>query len=135
LVRQARLDDRVHFVGEIERERLVEFYRMADLCVMPSSGEGFGITFVEAMASGTAALGLAVAGAQDALVDGELGMTVAESDLAISISKFLASPKPDPKALAERVQARFGNAAFSSNIQNALDRLQIESQPGFSAVT
>ena len=78
--------DRVRFVGAVNRETLVDVYRAADLFVMPSTGEGFGIAFLEAMACGTPAVGLAIAGANDALADGELGAAVAESDLVGAIN-------------------------------------------------
>ncbi|MGA8613570.1 MAG: glycosyltransferase family 4 protein, partial [Xanthobacteraceae bacterium] len=41
--------DRVHFAGPVAAEKLPETYRLADLFVMPSTGEGFGIAFLEAM--------------------------------------------------------------------------------------
>jgi phosphatidylinositol alpha-1,6-mannosyltransferase len=84
--------ERIRFLGAIDKERLVDAYRMADLFVMPSTGEGFGIAFLEAMASGTPALGFAVAGARDALADGELGTTVLEDDLSDAIARLLAMP-------------------------------------------
>src|SRR4029078_2443197 len=59
--------DRVRFLGEAGHETLVDAYRMADLFVMPSTGEGFGIAFIEAMACGTAGLGLYTCRAQNAL--------------------------------------------------------------------
>ena len=55
---EAGLADRVRFIGSVELPKLIEIYRAADLFVMPSTGEGFGIAFLEAMASGTPALGL-----------------------------------------------------------------------------
>lgn len=123
LARQAGLTDRVRFVGGLPREKLIEAYRMADLFVMPSTGEGFGIVFLEAMACGTPALGFDVAGARDALADGELGISTAPETLAIAISSSLASPKPDPDALYRAVQMRFGFASFRSRVISAFSEL------------
>ena len=64
---------------------------------MPSSGEGFGIDYLEAMASGVPALGLPLGGAPDALGDGALG------------------------TLAASVAARFGREAFAARVRAALE--------------
>ena len=113
LAREAGVGERVRFLGAVGRQTLVEAYRMADLFVMPSTGEGFGIAFLEAMASGTPALGLAVAGARDALADGELGMAVTESELLSALARALERPKPNGHALAAAVRARFGRERFA----------------------
>src|SRR5262249_28475717 len=104
---KAGIIDKVRFMGSVSREVLIEAYRTADLFVMPSTGEGFGIAFVEAMASGIPAVGLAVAGARDALADGELGIAVEEPDLSIALCRALVGPMPQPRALAAAVHARF----------------------------
>jgi glycosyltransferase involved in cell wall biosynthesis len=57
LAKERDLTERVRFVGAQPQGVLADVYRMADLCVMPSTGEGFGIAFLEAMACGTPALG------------------------------------------------------------------------------
>jgi phosphatidyl-myo-inositol dimannoside synthase len=54
LARKAGVAERVYFLGAVSQECLVEAYHMADLFVMPSTGEGFGIVFLEAIASGHA---------------------------------------------------------------------------------
>ena len=114
---------RVHFLGELESQALVDVFRAADLFVMPSTGEGFGIVFLEAMACGTPALGLAVAGACDALADGELGICVTEAELVNAIDRALAAPKNDGNLLATLVQARFGHDAFAKHVEAALGRM------------
>jgi phosphatidyl-myo-inositol dimannoside synthase len=100
---------------------------VADLFLMPSTGECFGSAFLEAMASGTPALGLAVAGARDALADGELGMAVAEDDLDGALSKA----RPDPQALASATRTRFGRKPFSASARMVIKRLLLE--PHYSA--
>jgi phosphatidylinositol alpha-1,6-mannosyltransferase len=126
LAQAAGVADRVRFLGAIGGRELVDAYRLADLFVMPSAGEGFGIVFLEAMASGTPALGLDAGGAADALADGELGTVITEKDdLPAAIARFLDSPKPDPNALSRAVRARFGRAAFQARIGMAFERLLI----------
>ena len=125
-VQREGVADRVRFLGAVGTRCLAEAYHSADLYVMPSTGEGFGIVFLEAMASGTAALGLNVAGTRDALADGELGALVAEQDdLADAIDHILTLPKPDREALSRSVRTRFGRAAFAAQVGMVLDRLMV----------
>jgi phosphatidylinositol alpha-1,6-mannosyltransferase len=123
LARDAEVSEKVRFLGAQELPSLIETYRSADLFVMPSTGEGFGVCFLEAMASGTPALGLDVAGARDALADGELGTIVAESELSATITRLLNLPKPDPIRLAAAVRVRFGRAKFNVIARTVLIRL------------
>lgn len=44
-------DDR-HFLGAISREEIPDIFRMCDIFILPSQGEGFPVTVQEAMASG-----------------------------------------------------------------------------------
>lgn len=53
LARQLRIDERVRFEGFIADEDLADHYRAADLFVLSSRYEPFGMTAVEAMACGT----------------------------------------------------------------------------------
>jgi len=115
--------ERVRFVGVLGHDVVVDVYRMADLFVMPSTGEGFGIVFLEAMACGTPALGLAVGGAVDALADGEFGTMASDADFAAVLARLLAAPKPDPHALAAAVQSRFGRAPFATQVANIMRRI------------
>jgi phosphatidyl-myo-inositol dimannoside synthase len=118
---RARLEDvaaaagvasRVRFLGYTPRDELPDLYRAADLFVMPSRGEGFGIVFLEAMASGTPALGLSVGGACDPLDFGEWGRAVTTKQLAKAIAEAIVLPRPDPIEMYDAVNARFGVGAF-----------------------
>ena len=119
----AGVGERVYFKHGVNRETLIAAYRMADLYVMPSTGEGFGIAFLEAMASGTPALGLAVAGATDALCDGTLGIVASESDFTSVLVREVAGSKPDPYTLSAAVASRFGVVTFTACAQSTLGRL------------
>ena len=70
------IDERVIFLGYVEEEFKVELYRLADVFVMPGSGEGFGIVYLEAVACGIPAIGSVLDGSYEALLEGELGECV-----------------------------------------------------------
>jgi phosphatidylinositol alpha-1,6-mannosyltransferase len=124
MANQLGVAERVRFIGFAPPPTLVGAYRMADLFVMPSTGEGFGIVFLEAIACGTPALGLAVGGARDALGDGELGTALErQDDLVAAIDRLLAGPRTDPRALAGKVRARFGREAFATRLLLAVERV------------
>lgn len=118
--------ENVRFLGQVPAENLPDLYRAADLFVLPSTGEGFGIVFIEAMACGTPALGLAAGGAPDALGDGDLGFMVQpDQDLARAIGELIAEPHRSGNDTAASVHNRFGNTAFNSRVANLVARIAI----------
>ena len=110
------MSDRVRLLGRVPQAELPALYRAADVFALPSTGDGFGIVYLEAMACGVPAVGLAVGGASDALADGELGILASEGDLAKTLVRALTQCERDP-SLPARVQARFGQSAFQSRIE------------------
>ena len=70
------ITDHVIFTGRIGEDEKIDHYRLADLYVMPSMGEGFGIVILEALACGIPVIGSTKDGTREALVDGELGKLV-----------------------------------------------------------
>lgn len=111
----------VHFLGDVPFDTLPALFNAADLFVMPSTGEGFGIVYLESMACGTPALGLDVDGSRDPLRDGELGLIAAEEGLLTAIGAALASARPDN--LAFRVHDLFGPAAFGRQVGRLIDHM------------
>jgi phosphatidylinositol alpha-1,6-mannosyltransferase len=83
LARQHGVEDGVRFVGQVSDAERDEWLDRADVFAMPSrlperggGGEGFGIAFIEASAHGLPVVAGGVAGAVDAVIDGETGLLV-----------------------------------------------------------
>lgn len=77
LIDELSLTDRVEFLGQMENAQAVSILRTADFFSLPSYLEGFGLVYLEAMASGIPAIGCAGQGISDIIMDGENGFLVA----------------------------------------------------------
>jgi len=119
---------RVGFLGRTPSADLPALYRAADLFVLASTGEGFGIVLLEALASGTPALALAAGGAPDPLADGELGRLAPKAALQPVLEQAcrdrLADRMPSGEVLSGEVRRRFGRAAFDRRVQLCLEQLE-----------
>ena len=74
LINKINLSDDVVFLGPIEREKLPYYYSVADICVVPSLYESFGLVAVEAMACGTPVIASKVGGLAHTIKDGYSGL-------------------------------------------------------------
>jgi glycosyltransferase involved in cell wall biosynthesis len=72
--------DRVHFLEDLSREEIAACYARADLFALPSTGEGFGLVFLEAMAFAKPIIGVASGGTTDVVKDGINGLLVPTDD-------------------------------------------------------
>jgi glycosyltransferase involved in cell wall biosynthesis len=85
--------DRVHFVGHVDRPE--EYYASADLLVLPTRSDPWGIPVIEAMAAGIPVVTTPVAGAASVALAAGAGMVVAPRsprELGVAISGLLADP-------------------------------------------
>jgi len=92
LTKDMRVGKKVEFVDTKPNKYILEKMKEASLYVMPSLREGFGITFLEAMACGTPVIGGNVGGTKELIKDGENGFLVNPEDykdLADKISVLL----------------------------------------------
>ncbi len=70
------VEENVIVVGEVSDQELADYYNLCDVFVMPSTQEGFGIVFLEALASGKPVIAGNKDGSKDALLGGRLGTLV-----------------------------------------------------------
>lgn len=81
----------VEYIQHASLEILAGLYRSAHVFCMPSTYEGFGIPYLEAMASGTLVVTTPNPGAKELLQDGKYGWIVDDSALAASLTNALTS--------------------------------------------
>ena len=107
LVAERGLSDRVRFVPPQPHDCLADFYRAADVCLVPSRSESFGLVALEAAACGTPVVAAAVGGLRSLVVDGRTG--------------FLVEGR-DPVSYAERVDELLGDAVLAARVGAAAAR-------------
>lgn len=77
----AGLENNIVLAGYIADREVAAHYKMSDCYIMPSSGEGFGVSFIEAMYYGVPVIGGNGDGSMDALMNGELGTAVTPGNI------------------------------------------------------
>ncbi len=109
-VAELGLGARVRFAGFVPNASLPNWYRAADVAVMPSDLEWFGMVGAEAMACGTPLVTTRAGGAVDIVREFECGVLMQPRDaagLAEGILAVLSGSVPTTPNL-ERARARFG---------------------------
>jgi glycosyltransferase involved in cell wall biosynthesis len=111
LVRKLNLDGMVHFTGRLAREELAQHYSAAQIAIVPSLYEGFGIPAAEAMACGTPVI--ATTGGALPEVVGDAGILVppGSADALAAAIKQLLDDKQAQQRMSEagrkRVEEKF----------------------------
>ncbi|MBD2579807.1 glycosyltransferase [Oscillatoria sp. FACHB-1406] len=96
IVEELELDEIVSFPGRISDEDLPLYYAAADVCVVPSHYEPFGLVAIEAMASGTPVVASDVGGLQFTVASEQTGLLVPPKDdaaFAAAIDRILGNPE------------------------------------------
>ena len=96
--------ERVHFIEPQPHELLSSYYRAADVCLVPSRSESFGLVALEAAACGTPVVASAVGGLTTLVDHGVTGLLVDE---------------PDPAAYAAAVRSVFEEPLAAERLSTA----------------
>jgi D-inositol-3-phosphate glycosyltransferase len=107
-VREEGLEGHVRFLGAVPHDDLPAYYSAADVCVVPSYYESFGLVAVEAMACGTPVVASRVGGLISTVTDGVNGYLIpwrCPEPFAEKLEVLLHNPE---------LRANFGRAARQS---------------------
>ena len=120
--RELQIQDSVSFLGLIKHEQLPYFYSAADVCVIPSYYESFGLVALESLACGTPVVATDVGNLKDIIRQGETGYVIEDSPelLADRIALLLSRPRPDADSI---LSMRASISGFGwENIARAISR-------------
>ncbi|MFP3975644.1 MAG: glycosyltransferase [Dehalococcoidia bacterium] len=101
IVDERQMQDRVHLLGYVPDDLMAPYYRHAQMFVVPSKFEPFGMTALEAMACGTPVVASSLGGLKNVLSDGKTGLLADPSnqdELAKAMGRLLKD-----KALTEKI--------------------------------
>ena len=96
IVGELGMSEMTLFPGRIGDDMLPAYYAAADVCVVPSHYEPFGLVAIEAMASGTPVVASDVGGLQFTVVPEQTGLLAAPKDVdafAVAIDRILSNPE------------------------------------------
>lgn len=100
LCEQAGVADWIEFLGAVALEKRVEFYRNADVFVLPTYGEAMSMSIIEAMSAGLPVVSTDVGGNPELVVNGVNGWLVKPGD-AENLAEKIAFFVEDEKARLE----------------------------------
>jgi D-inositol-3-phosphate glycosyltransferase len=100
LVADLGLERRVRFVAPQPHDQLADYYRAADVCIVPSRAESFGLVALEAAACGTPVVAASVGGLRSLVDDGATGFLVDDRNAA-AYAAPVATLLEDPELAAE----------------------------------
>lgn len=122
------------FPGRIDDEELPLYYAAADVCVVPSHYEPFGLVAIEAMASGTPVIASDVGGLQYTVVSEQTGLLVPAKDVAAfsqAIDRILADSQWREQLgvnARKRVEQKFSWNGVAAQLSDLYTQLIAQSQ-------
>ncbi|HEX2700979.1 MAG TPA: glycosyltransferase [Acidimicrobiales bacterium] len=121
LVAELGLTGRVHMMPPAPHELLSTYYRAADVCLVPSRSESFGLVALEAAACGTPVVAAAVGGLRTLVDHGRTGFLVEgrdPADYAAHAAQLLLHPQ-----LASEMGARAAHRSLGYTWSGAASRV------------
>jgi len=116
------LGEATRFLGYVERTRLIDCYRAAELFVFASKTETQGIVLLEAQAAGTPPVAVGAMGTLDVVTDGRSGRLDAEEREAFAEAVVsLLSDEPARRALADGARALAAEHSARRSCEALLD--------------
>jgi D-inositol-3-phosphate glycosyltransferase len=120
------ISDRVTFRGRVRQDNLAGYYRAADICVMPSYYESFGLVALESLASGTPVIASDVGEMSRIITNGVNGFVMPDNSLEniVKYTREAIGIFRDRQYSPEAVRASVKDYTWSAAARGVIDEIQ-----------
>ena len=117
------VSDSVHFIGQLPNEKVLAHMACAQFFCMPSVREGFGIVYLEAMASGCITIGTEGEGITDLIEHGKNGFLVppASPEAIVQVIEWCLVHPQAADAIAQRGKQDVMALTWEANAKKYID--------------
>ena len=128
MCRELQIEDSVTFQELVKQEKLPYYYSAADVCVIPSYYESFGMVALESLACGTPVITTRVGDMENIIRQGETGYVIDDNTpdrIAENISRLLSQPDGGEESVRSMVAsvARFSWASIAERVAKECDEV------------
>jgi phosphatidyl-myo-inositol dimannoside synthase len=137
IARDSGVSESIRFLTNLSREEIAACYARSEIFALPSTGEGFGLVFLEAMAFGKPLIGTAHGGITDIIENRVNGLLVPAGDLKSLVDALAELFENESLRMelgrrgAEIVRHRYSFDVFVNNLERIIEECGLESDaPG-----
>jgi phosphatidylinositol alpha-1,6-mannosyltransferase len=133
IARDSGVSESIRFLTNLSREEIAACYARSEIFALPSSGEGFGLVFLEAMAFGKPLIGAARGGITDIIEDNVNGLLVPAGDLKSLVEALAELLENESLRMelgrrgAENVRRRYSFDVFVNDLERIMEECGLDS--------
>jgi len=127
-----RVSGSIRFLTSLSRKEIAACYARSEIFALPSTGEGFGLVFLEAMAFGKPLIGAARGGTTDIIEDKGNGLLVPAGDLKSLVEALAELLENESLRMelgrrgAENVRHRYSFDVFVDNLERIIEECGLD---------
>ncbi len=124
IITQNNLEEEVIIPGFIADSELIDHYKVADIYIMPSKKEGFGIVYIEAAACGLQVIAGNADGSAEAMLHGQLGHLVdpeSKEDIYTKLLEVLQKPLEKSAAISKLAYDTFDFEKYQGKLRGIIE--------------
>jgi glycosyltransferase involved in cell wall biosynthesis len=127
------VSESIRFLTNLSREEIAACYARSEIFALPSTGEGFGLVFLEAMAFGKPLIGAGRGGITDIIEDRVNGLLVPAGDLKSLVEALAGLLENESLRVelgrrgAEKVRHRYSFDVFVDNLERIIEERGLDS--------